>query len=125
MTSPGRLVSVTEARRRWGTLVSMVRQGEAVVLTRRGEPIAVLEGAAAYVARRIAAGDDAVLSMAPALEFLWRHAVEALGDEARARHWLVARRGSLAGRTPLEVALTEGPDRIHQLLGAIEHGNVL
>jgi len=44
--------------------------------------------------------------------------------QARGWHGLVARRGSLAGHTSLRVALTEGPGRLHQILGDVERGNV-
>lgn len=60
-----------------------------------------------------------------ALADLWDRAVQALGDEGRARHWLVAPRRSLEGRTPVEAVLEGDAARVYQLFGAIMHGNIV
>lgn len=118
-TPQARLVSVTEARRRWGALMLEIRQGGVVVLTRRHTPVAVLEGLAQHAARRVASGVDEPLTLTPALKALWHDTVHALGDEARARRWLVRRRSPLGDRTPIEAAVDGDLDRVHQLLAAI------
>lgn len=120
-----RRVSVTDARRRCGALLSQVRRGETVVLTRRHAPVAVLEGTALYIARRVSAEDDEAFAITPALEAVWHRAILVLGDKDRARHWLLAPRRTLGGRTPIEAVIDGDADRVHQVMAAVEHGIVL
>lgn len=54
---------------------------------------------------------------------LFDRAVEVLGGEDHARHWLKSPQKALGGRTPLEYADTEpGAREVEDLLGRLEHG---
>lgn len=125
MTTRVRLVSVTEARRQWGALLHDVQNGQIIVLTRRRACVAVLESLVRYAVRSVAMGSHEALALTPALDAAWHRTVEVLGDETRARHWLVTPRRSLGGRTPVEAAVDGDMEQLYRLLAAIEHGIVL
>lgn len=106
-------VTVSQARRRLSHLLNRVLgSGQSFVITRRGQPVAVLSPLQ----------DTSPLSVE--LGETWERAVSALGNVSRAERWLLKPNRALGGRTPREVAHGGDAQLVHQLLGRIEHGIV-
>lgn len=59
-----RTVNLREAKTHFAELIERVRNGEAVIITRAGKPVAILSA----VARRVPGNDAGQVSMTPAFE---------------------------------------------------------